>query len=40
MEKERQLVKERKQYNKDVVEILLKIIDKYPSLRFLQILYP
>jgi len=34
-----QIVKERKQYNRDTVEILLKIMDKYPDLRFLQILY-
>ena len=39
MKKENQLVKERKQYNRDAVEILLKIMEKYPSLRFLQILY-
>ena len=39
MERESPLVKERKQYNRDAVEILLKIMDKYPSLRFIQILY-
>lgn len=39
MEKENLLFKERKQYNRDAVEILLKIMKKYPSLRFLQILY-
>lgn len=39
MERESALVKERKQYNRDAVKILLKIMDKYPSLRFVQILY-
>lgn len=39
MDKRTKLLKERKQYNRDAVEVLLKIMDKYPSLRFVQILY-
>ena len=39
MERESALVKERKQYNQDIIEILSKIMEKYPSLRFMQILY-